>query len=172
MYFQSQLDDWPVWKRVMRYFPEPIWLRAVLRDIDKGDLALRDHIEQQLRSVQEALTAADALERQRVASLEQWVKALLEGEVARAEVIHTSTQNELTEHKKDADRTFQELKQKIEASVTLHSYNIKHDELERRITALELWQSNVIGRYVGIAVVGGLFVAVVTAVAIHFITGN
>lgn len=49
-------------------------------------------------------------------------------------------------------------------------YDRRHEVLVSRVETIERWQANILGRYVGIAIVGAVFIAVIAGFASHLIT--
>ncbi len=54
--------------------------------------------------------------------------------------------------------------------ITVARYDEKHADLERRLAKIEAWQANIMGRVVGIAVLGSVFIAAVAAFITHLLS--
>lgn len=53
--------------------------------------------------------------------------------------------------------------------LTRTEYDAKHVDLDRRLQQLERWRANITGRAVAMALVGAIFIAVVTGLITHLI---
>lgn len=54
--------------------------------------------------------------------------------------------------------------------MTEEQYSHRHEALADRVATIERWQANILGRYVGMAVVGAILVSVIAAFASHVIS--
>lgn len=131
-------------------------LKAQRRAINAGDQALKEHTDQQVKSVSEALTRADALEKERIENVEK----LIGNEIATTEAARKRLETE-------TDRRFGEVEKTAGEALTEEQYEVKHEALIKRIGDLERWQSNMMGRMVGVGLIGAVFIAVVVAVITH-----
>lgn len=131
-------------------------LQMIKESITIGDDRLRDHVEQQIASVETALLRADKLERERV-------EAIKEMAVERAKAQEAA----FKEMSQSIGSRFERLETVAASHLTSDEYDRRHEALELRIGNLEQWRANLIGRYVGIAVIGMIAVAVIAGFITH-----
>lgn len=62
------------------------------------------------------------------------------------------------------------LERRLSGSVSQDVYDEKHAALEKRVDILEKWQANLVGRTVGLSLVGGIAIAIVTALITHLLS--
>ena len=128
------------------------------------EVSLRDHVEHRIeemdRRIYQAIDSRDKALRVAVDELNARLELLneLRGNVATKADLENVTAQLL------------DLSQRLEAQgnsyVSEQTYATRHQEIERRMTEVDQWRSNLTGRIVGFATVGGLFVAMVSGLAV------
>lgn len=72
----------------------------------------------------------------------------------------------------DLDDRVKHLEQNVPTVyITERQYDRDHEDTEKRLGALENWQANVTGRAIGLAIVGGVFIAAIAAEITHLLGG-
>lgn len=156
--------------RIVHHFEELD--RHLIHMMQMGDDALKDHITQQIASVSDALHAADALERERVRDVERLLDAKFEGTLETLRVLQNTLkveQSKLDDHTK---ARFEAIEARLMGVVPAELYDERHKQLAIQVESLTEWRANIAGRIAALAVLGTLFVAVVTALITHLISGG
>ena len=154
--------------RVVKHFDQ---LLAITHEfIETGDYALREHIGQQTAAIREALVLADALERERVANVEKLMEAKAVGALEAIRVMTETLQQALATHEEASGLRFDRIERQMDTFVRADVYENRHQQLEMRWTELDRWRSNVSGRYIGLAAIGAVAIAVASALVTHLVS--
>lgn len=70
----------------------------------------------------------------------------------------------------ELQRQVTELHEESSQFIRESAYRERHETLERRLASIERWQSNLIGRGIGLSLVGAIFIAVMAAIITHLLS--
>jgi len=127
---------------------EPDWTFKAITEWVRTGFAQRDEAQRLAR--EEALRVEDKVERIREQAAEERARLLTRDEYDRRR----------TELQHEGDRRLAE-------ALAHHESDLS--EVRNRLQRLEAWRANVMGRVVGLGVVGGLILAAVTAIITHLV---
>lgn len=87
----------------------------------------------------------------------------------RDEMIEVVTRD-LERRVEQLNRFQESMREEARSFITRTAYDTRHESLERRVGMTEKWQANYSGRFVGVAFLGAVFIAVVSALVTHLVS--
>ena len=115
---------------------------------DQEVVSLKEYLERRLTDLEHLMTARNVARNEAI-------------EAARVEINRRLDEMNQLRHQIESER---------DKYMTRQAYEQYHEALITRVGALENWRANIVGRTVGLAVVGTIFVSVVVAVLTHLLS--
>lgn len=84
--------------------------------------------------------------------------------------LHENDVSQIRHELEDMQRQVTEVHDEGQTKISVDEYNRRHEALENRMSAMEKWQANVIGRAIALAFVGAIFTASIAALITHLIS--